>query len=1096
MRLREGALIFILLLLTLVSQAQKLNYVRKNVSLPKLFKEIRKQTGVSVVWNESDFNANQHIDADFRNAELEKVMDEVSAKLPLTYTFVGKMIIVKDKKVIGTVSSAPIVKTKIEDKPAVTEPKSEFLLDQVEIVSTGYQQIPRERAAGSFVLVDSAQLNRKVSGDILSRLEGITSGLLFNKNTLSSGFGNLDLSIRGRSTIYANDQPLVILDNFPFNGDFNSINPNDIAGITVLKDAAAASIWGVRAGNGVIVITTKKGRYSQPLALSFNSNLTLSGKPDVFYNPNYLSSSDFIDIETFLFNHGKYDADLLDKTNYPVISPVVRILDKQRNGQSGEVTEAQLNALRGNDVRNEELKYFYRNQFAQQYFLNMSSGTNKSNHYLSAGYDRSLLNLVNNEDNRVTLNTQHSIKLLKNLELSAGLSYVGTMGKMDSTVMGTLGPNSTPYYKFKDADGKAAVFETHSKDFNTQTLTKGFLDWSFVPLDELSQPPTDLRGNDLRLNGGLKYTLIPGLSAELKYQYQRISNKSNLVSGMEAYLTRSIINSYSVLSAGQVSGYPVPLGAIQHLTVMKAASKNFRGQLNYQKDWKRHIVSAIAGYEFAEFESQANQYAHYGYDPKTGRSVSVDTVSEFNLNPSGTGKISSHTDLFGKLDRIRSVFANVGYTYNGKYTLSGSARIDGSNYFGVKTNQKNVPLWSSGALWHLDREDFYKLNWLPVLKLRATYGYNGNLDKGNTGITTFRHYNSNGLTGLPYAGIINIGNPELKWEKIGIANFGLDFGSKDQVITGRLEYYFKKGTDMLGDKAFASSTGIKLLRGNYSEMKSSGIDFSITTQNLKGSLRWQTNFLFSTVHDKVTQYDYLEPDNAYYVGKYNARPVLGKAVYGIYSYRWAGLDPLNGDPRGYLNGKISKDYTAIMNETALTELEYNGPARPTVFGGLNNTISFRKFTLGFNISYKLGYYLRKPSVNYYKMYHEGLGNYVNKDFTQRWQKSGDENITDVPSMGKYTDDGTRDQFYNSSSATVARGDHIRLQDISLSFDLDRSIWKSIPIKQLQLYFYANNLGIIWKANDFGLDPDFVPDDRGRLANILSKSFSFGIKASF
>jgi TonB-dependent starch-binding outer membrane protein SusC len=354
MRLREGALIFILLLLTIVSQAQKLNYVKKNVSLPKLFREIRKQTGVSVVWNENNFNANQHIDADFRDVELKKVMDQVSAKLPLSYTLMGKMIVVKDKKVNAAVPSVQTGKTRIEDKPVVIEPKSEFLLDQVEIVSTGYQRIPRERAAGSFVLVDSAQLNRKVSSDILSRLEGITSGLLFNKNTLSSGFGSLDLSIRGRSTIYANDQPLIILDNFPFNGDFNSINPNDIDNITILKDAAAASIWGVRAGNGVIVLTTRKVKYGQPLALSFNSNLTVSGKPDVFYNPNYLSSSDFIDVETFLFNHGKYDAALLDKTNYPVVSPVVKILDKQRSGQSPEVTEAQLNALRGNDIRNEE----------------------------------------------------------------------------------------------------------------------------------------------------------------------------------------------------------------------------------------------------------------------------------------------------------------------------------------------------------------------------------------------------------------------------------------------------------------------------------------------------------------------------------------------------------------------------------------------------------------------------------------------------------------------------------------------------------------------------------------------------------------------
>jgi TonB-linked SusC/RagA family outer membrane protein len=1096
MWLKGGAIVFLLCLFSIALHAQKINYVQKNVSLVRLFKEIRKQTGVSVVWNEKEFNIDRKIDVGFRDAELKTVMDAISAKLSFIYTISGKMVVLKDLKMPD--SQIQAVKSSSVQKPPVALETKEFNLKSVEIVSTGYQRIPKERATGSFVLVDSGQLNRKVSTDIFSRLEGITGGLLFNKNTLNSNTGNLDLSIRGRSTIYANDQPLIILNDFPFNGDFNAINPNDVENVTVLKDAAAASIWGVRAGNGVIVVTTKNGKYSRPLSISFNTNLTGSGKPDVFYNPNYLSSSDFIDIETYLFNNGKYDAALADQTNFPVVSPVVQILNRQRNGQSAAVTNEQLNVLRGYDARRDELKYFYQNQVAQQYFFNLSKGMDKTSHYLSAGYDRALLSLVNNVDNRFSINTRHSIQLLKNLELSMGLNYVRTVLKVDSTLLAMTGNNFTPYFQYKNDKGKANTFEQQfSSDFNTQAITRGFLDWSYVPLDELSQPQNTVKGNDLRLNGGIKYTMLPGLSAEIKYQYQRITNSVELVRGLESNATRAAINRYSVLTAGQVSGYNIPVGAIQDLTRRSATGKNLRVQLNYQKDWEEHAVSMIAGYEFSEFETDAYKTSQYGYDVATGKGLEVDTNTAFGLNPSGSGRIVTYANLFGKLDRIRSVFTNAAYTYANKYTFSGSARMDGSNYFGVKTNHKNVPLWSVGTLWHLDRENFYQLDWLPLLKLRASYGYNGNLDRSITGITTFNNTLFRATySGLPFSSIINIGNPELRWEKIVITNLGLDFGFKDQMISGRIEYYFKYGTDMLGDKAFPSSSGITMLRGNYSEMKSRGMDLMLTARNPHGLLKWQSTVLVSTARDKVTVYDVIENDNIYYVGNTSTRPMLGQPVYGIYSYKSAGLDPVNGAPRGYLNGQVSTAYNRIITETQVADLEYNGAARPIFFGGLNNAFSFYKFTLGFNISYKLGYYFRKPSVNYYNMYNVGLGGHMNSDFSKRWKKPGDEKLTNVPAMGNYISTNESDRFYNNSSATVAKGDHIRLQDFSLSFDLDRSNWKNIPVKNVQLYFYANNLGILWKANDFGLDPDRVPANTDRLANPVPKSFSFGIKTNF
>lgn len=1076
-----GLCVLVMILFALSGSAQQVNYSGKRITVYEVFKILKKQTGYNVLWNTNRLNTKQLVDVDFKNANPAEILDYILKDLSLGYTRSGRTF------VIWEINGGQIATLEEHD------------LQEVSIVRTGYQYLPGERVAGSFASVASGQLDRRVSTGILGRLEGIASGLLFNRNTISSNSGIPDLSIRGTSTIYANDQPLIILDNFPFNGDFNSINPNDVASIDILKDAAAASIWGVRAGNGVIVISTKQAKYGQSLNLNFNSNLTVSDKPDVFYNPNYLSSRDFIALETFLFNEGKYDAALADKVNSPVFSQAVQVLNRQRLGQSSVETEKQLDALRSIDTRNEELKYFYRRSVSQQYFLNAGKGTDKSSHYFSAGYDKSLYSLVNNGNTRYTLNTRHTVKLLKKLELNGGLNFSGNRGTVDSTIVGiSSSSNFNPYYQYKDSNGNPAVFEKqYSNDFNALQQEKGFLDWSYHPLKELDLPPARVKGNDLRVNTGLKYIFLPDLSMELKYQYQRISNSSELQSGIEAYLTRNLINQYSALTEGKVSGYHIPVGSIQYQTTAKATAQNFRVQINYEREWNKNSVLAIAGYELSEFDTQAYNYIRYGYDGTSRNSERVDTTTIFNLNPSGKARINAGSDLFGRLDRIRSAFANAAYTYDYKYTLSASARIDGSNYFGVKTNQKNVPLWSAGALWHLDREGFYQSEWLPVLKLRATYGFNGNLDKNNTGITTFKYNVLNAIySNLPYSSILNIGNPELKWEKIGIANFGLDFGLKNQVLTGRIEYFLKKGFEILGDKSFPSSAGIKVLRGNYAEMKSNGFDISLNSNNMNRQLKWQTNILFSAVRDRVTLYDVAEPNSVYYVGDYGARPLVGKPVFGIYSYRWAGLDPLNGDPRGYVDGAVSKDYTSIVDETKPEDLEYNGPARPAVFGALINTFSYQRFTLGVNVSYKLGYYFRKPSVDYFSLYNQVLSVNMNTDFVRRWQNPGDENRTDVPSMASYGDDNARDRFYNGSSATVEKGDHVRLQDISLSYDFGANNWKTIPLRQIQLYFYVNNLGILWKANDAGLDPDLVPAAGDRLSNPIPITLSFGLKVSF
>ncbi|HAT93172.1 MAG TPA: hypothetical protein DCS36_12475 [Sphingobacterium sp.] len=214
-------------------------------------------------------------------------------------------------------------------------------IEEVSVVASGYQSIPKERATGSFSKVDNATFNRQVSTDVISRLKGIAPSILFDERS-----GSPKLTIRGQATIFGNDQPLIVVDNFPYEGDINNINPNDIEDIDILKDAAAASIWGVRAGNGVIVIKTKKGRADQPMSIGFTSNVTIGQKPDLYYLPK-IASTDFIDIEKMLFDKGYYNTIISNTSTNRPYSPVVQILNNQKNGLiTSEDATMQIDELR------------------------------------------------------------------------------------------------------------------------------------------------------------------------------------------------------------------------------------------------------------------------------------------------------------------------------------------------------------------------------------------------------------------------------------------------------------------------------------------------------------------------------------------------------------------------------------------------------------------------------------------------------------------------------------------------------------------------------------------------------------------------------
>lgn len=945
------------------------------------------------------------------------------------------------------------------------------------VVSTGYQNIPRERATGSFSSVNTSLLNRRVSSDILSRIEDVVPGLITNK-----GKGNsLGLLIRGQSTINSSTQPLIIIDNFPFEGDLNTLNPNDVESVTVLKDAAAASIWGSRAGNGVIVITTKKGSLNRPPQISLNANLTVSEKPDLFYQPR-MSSADYIESEKMLFAKGRYASAEKNANKYP-FTPVIELMMAARDQTiTQQQADARMDALKNLDVRNDYEKYLYQKGATQQYSLGITGGTASQRYNFSAGYDNRSAVETGNRYQRYTISAGNTYQLSKRLDFTTNIYYAQSRNQENNSgpltytnaLTGFPGAPMYPYAQMADQNGAAlAIINTTRLSFGESAQQKGPLDWQYRPLDELSMADNKTKLTDYRINAVLNYHILPGLGFNMLYQYGRGITSGSKYYDQKTYYSRNLINRYTSINPAGILSRPIPLGGILDRTESNYTNQNLRGQFDYNRSWKHHELNAIAGIELRDLQRTAESRRIYGYEDEYATGKAVDYISSFTsfINPAASLRIPYVDAQSGTTDRYFSYYVNGAYTFNQRYTASASGRIDQSNLFGVRTNERGVPLYSLGLAWNLAQEQFYHVSWLPALKLRATLGYAGNSNKNVSAYTT-ASFGSRGDagTGATYASIQNPPNPGLRWERVKTFNMGLDFESRNRMISGTLEYYHKNGLDLIGQMPYPGSSGVKTFTGNYASTSGHGMDITLNARIFDKTFKWHSQLIFSQVIDKVTSYA-VKSTAVNYLGSGDGGltiPLEGRPLYSVYSLPWAGLEASTGDPQGYVGGEISKDYAAMLqiDPSAMT---YHGTARPKYFGSLRNTISWKALSLSLLFNYRLGYYFRENSVSYTQVYQ---GIVTHGDYSRRWQKPGDELTTSVPSMPEQIN-YNRESFYALSADRVKKGDHIRLQDINLSYTLSKPAVSKLPFQSAQLYLYASNLGILWKSYKGKLDPDYA-----------------------
>lgn len=634
----------------------------------------------------------------------------------VSFTFVGMA-----DKVVKVQAGKKVVNVKMETNATAL----------ADVVVTGYQTLSKERATGSYSVISEKSTKGKLETDVLSRIEGLVAGI--NKTSSNSN----DVVIRGITTYMGNTKPLYVVDGMPYEGDLASINPTDVQNITVLKDAAASSIYGARAANGVIVITTKRGQEGKT-KVSYNGSIKLSPKPDFDYL-NLMSSSELVDmqIEGFDYYHTAYEN--LNKRQ--AVNPVVSLLYQHERGQltDGQLADALL-PYRTNDNRKQIEDEFARVGIVHQHNLAISGGSNKNRYMATVNYMGDYGNQKYQSKDRIGFSLKDDVDFFDWLSADFGVtgSFYRSKGDNGAGSYSSLMSSYPSYYMLRDLQGNPLDFQRTKSDYELQRLQSiGLMDETYSPIKNRAEESYHNNSNYYRLHAGLKFKILEGLNIDLKYQTEGTYDKNRTLYSNMSYKVRNMINDAAQYDAATGSlTLNVPKGGQLDESRYESYSYTMRAQVNFNRILGKHAISALGGAERRLVRRTGAQNYYMGYDDN---SLGVKPINPLVMSPiNGTeALLGSFNWVYGEYnalthteDRYVSFYANGSYTFDERYSLTGSIRIDQSNLFGTDPKYQYRPLWSVGGSWQIANEPFMEdCTWLNRLNLRMTYGVGGNVPK-------------------------------------------------------------------------------------------------------------------------------------------------------------------------------------------------------------------------------------------------------------------------------------------------------------------------------------------------------------------------------
>ena len=1006
----------------------------------------------------------------------------------------------------------------------------EELAELSEVLITGYQQLSKERSAGSFSKPEIATVrDRSTSTNILQRLDGLVPGLIINNapnNEFGQG-GGASITIRGLSTLNGERSPLLVVDGVPLS-DVSSINPQDVEDITVLKDGTAASIWGARASNGVIVITTKKGGFNQKIKVDYDTYINLQGRPNIAYRP-VLNSQQYIETARELFdpvafpyaNQSMYQVGTRENS-LSVHNQILYDLDRGLINQT--TADAMLNELANTNNVSQIEDLLYRNAIVNNHTLSVQGGGEKYAFYGSTAYTNTQSNSPGEGNENYKLNLRQDFKIGKRINFRLNTDITNTVQRSKRNI--NADNRFTPYALFRGANGNNLDMLSAQLFSNDQRLSlenQSGIDLSYTPLDDINTGYTKGNALSARLNGGLSVKLLKGLKYEGTYGYFHQNNIVERFDSEDSYEVRSDLVFFTVPGAnpGDAPTYHLPSSGGYYRT-SNNVTKNWtiRNQLSYDNAWNdgKHKLTILAGQESQEQLFSNRQTFIRGYNTATLNSEPLDYRSLSNgisgtlvaENGFGNSSISIATEPFNESEtllRFRSYYTNSAYTLNDKYTINASWRIDESNLFGKDKSAQNKPVWSVGAKWNLYKEAFLdEAKGLDQLALRVTYGITGNSPEpgGSASFDVLTNINALPLAfSAPFANEITAaGNKKLTWESTKNLNLGVDFGVFNNRISGSVDYYHRKTDDLL-DRVFTNVfTGFSDIPGNSGSIENKGIELSLQTVNIDKAFKWNTGFIFGYNENEVTRLTNTNQDASGFGQVLSRFPQIGYSAFPVFAFDFAGLND-EGSP------EIRLADGTIVSERGITQLEdlkYMGTYQPKWSGSFINTFSYGGFTLTANVIYNLGHvmFVDTPSLGAYsgQPLEGGAGNFtagnVHADFANRWRQAGDENSTNIPAYLAQPNAINRDiNYFKYAVTNVTSASYIKLRDISLSYVLPSSITDKINIDQIRLRAQMNNI-MLWKDNDKGIDPEFHDAIGGLRATspFNQNAFTLGLHLTF
>ena len=978
-----------------------------------------------------------------------------------------------------------------------------------EVVVTGYQQIEKRQLTSAVSSVKTEDLNMIGATSIEQMLQGQLAGLSVINTSAAPGAAP-KIRVRGTATITGNADPLWVLDgvmlensvpisvaelNSPdvmnmFNSAIGGINPSDIESITVLKDASATAIYGTRAANGVIVVTTKKGKRDGGFNISYQHTSSVSLRPS-YDDFDLLNSQERVELTQQCYDDGLWVSGVVGMENL-----------MQQYGLGNLSLEEYKQKVRELETRNTDwFKILFRNAYTQTHNLSISGGTEKMDYYVSMSY--------NGEQgaDKISEYKNYGGLAKMNAELFKGVRLGTTLqvGRRDRESYHT---SIDPFMYAVRTSRTIPLYDENGDYFFYKKSVGGYYLFNILFEQENTKresTQTDLKGIvnlTVNLYKGLKYNGLFSYSSSHSASIDYAKEQSAYVANLRGY-------DFGNPTEEELAETPLPFGGVYNETDYEQRTSLIRNGLEY----KGHIgddlsIDGMLGQEFRTTKYRGLTTQNYGYMHDRGNIFYEPSLGE------STGHLFRNMVIRNVPERSYiSYYGVLSAMYKDRYVINGNIRFDGSNLFGSNPKYRYLPLWSVSAKWIVSNENFLAgVSMLNDLAIRASYGLRGNIVEDSSPQIIASALPPNKFNDLLEMKIDQAPNPDLKWETTSSLNVGLELSMLNNRLSVDVDYYRDASRDLIASKDVSAVTGFLNKYVNYANVKNQGVDIAVSGYIIRSKqVSWMSSLNLGYVKNKVTKSNITPQAQNLVKSVYTPGEVyLGKPVNGMFSYRFAELDA-DGMPLFYdqdnnkLNAGDTELPTAVFSN--IENLKYEGTRDPILTGGFNNVIKYKEFTLSFLFSFGLKNVIRLPEYAYNSSPSDDQN--ANRRIMERWRKPGDEATKVIPCLsggsGYFTTaDGTyyTTGLFNQSQVTVVPGDYLRLRNVMLEYRLPRQLVQKIVIGGcslggISLKLQAQNLFVLADRRLKGYDPETINYTTTAYGSQpLPTSFTLGLNVNF